>query len=117
MRAANQEIPLPVLAIKMDFMSDGSTFEAYLESKKIDSEAFRKAESDLWHAWKSEFELMHANSFTIQKLNLINPIRRKYHLQTPQEPKATNVPELPKAPAPAPSAPRPGRPVIKPKMS
>lgn len=99
-------------------MPDGPTFEAYLASKKIDSEAFRKAEPDLWNAWKSEFDQMHANSFTVQKLNLINPMRRKYHLQTPEEPKSTKSAETPKAPegTPAPAAPRPGRPVIKPKI-
>jgi hypothetical protein len=32
-------------------------------------------------AWKVDFEQTHANSFTMQKLNLINPIRRKYQLQ------------------------------------
>lgn len=95
-------------------MSDGPTFEAYLGSKKIDSEAFRKAEPDLWKAWKREFEQMHANSFTVQKLNLINPIRRKYLLAAPEGPQHAN-PESPKPPAPA--VPRPGRPVIKPKIS
>ena len=101
-------------------MSDRPAFEAYLGSKKIDSEAFRKAEPDLWNAWKSEFDQMHANSFTVQKLNLINPIRRKYLLAAPEAPKPNNTSEPPKPPAAAPSAPsvpRPGRPVIKPKVS
>src|SRR5687768_3513436 len=99
-------------------MSDGPTFEAYLGSKKIDSEAFRKAEPDLWKAWKGEFEQMHANSFTVQKLNLINPIRRKYHLSIPEESRPTKTsgpPKPPAAPPSAPAVPRPGRPVIKPK--
>lgn len=98
-------------------MSDGPSFAAYLGSKKIDSDAFRKAEPDLWNAWKSEFEKMHANSFTVQKLNLINPIRRKYHLATPEEPKSPTTPQTPKPPSAAPAAPRPGRPVIKPKIN
>ena len=32
----------------------------------------------LWKTWSTEFESMHPNSFTAQKLYLINPIRRKY---------------------------------------
>lgn len=96
-------------------MSDGPTFEAYLGSKKIDSEAFRKAEPQMWSVWKSEFEQMHANSFTVQKLNLINLVRRKYHQITPEEPKKA-VPD-PASPVTAgsPVAPRPGKPVIRPK--
>jgi hypothetical protein len=53
-------------------------FEAYLSSKKIDSAAFKKAEPVLWDSWRKEFEQVHPNSFTAQKLYLINPIRRKY---------------------------------------
>ncbi|AYB31212.1 hypothetical protein [Chryseolinea soli] len=56
-------------------------FEAYLTSKKIDSAAFQRAEPVLWGQWQTQFEQMHPNSFTIQKLNLINPIRRKYQLK------------------------------------
>jgi hypothetical protein len=92
-------------------MSDGPTFEQYLISKRIDSGRFRNAEPELWESWKREFEQMHPNSFTVQKLNLINPIRRKYHLEVIPE-------EKPKAePAAKPAQPvvRPGRPVIKPK--
>jgi hypothetical protein len=55
-------------------------FESWLTSKKIDAEAFRKAENGLFKQWESEFDQMHPNSFTVQKLNLINPLRRKYHL-------------------------------------
>jgi hypothetical protein len=58
-------------------------FETYLISKKIDSVAFRQAEPDLWSTWNREFEQMHPDSFTMQKLNLINPIRRKYTLRAP----------------------------------
>jgi hypothetical protein len=56
-------------------------FEDYLISKKIDSHAFHGAEPSLWENWKVEFEQMHPNSFTAQKLYLINPIRRKYSLK------------------------------------
>jgi len=56
-------------------------FQEYLISKKIDSAAFRLAEPALWESWKTEFEQMHPNSFTAQKLYLINPIRLKYILK------------------------------------
>ncbi|MBL7859418.1 MAG: hypothetical protein JNM57_17125 [Cyclobacteriaceae bacterium] len=56
-------------------------FEAYLITKKIDAQAFRAAETHVWEAWQSEFEQVHPNSFTAQKLYLINPIRRKYPLK------------------------------------
>ena len=59
-------------------------FEDYLISKKIDAAAFLSAEPQIWKVWKSEFEQVHPNSFTTQKLYLINPIRRKYPLK--QEP-------------------------------
>ena len=62
-------------------MSDGIGFEAYLASKKIDADAFLRAEAGVYHSWKKEFAEMHPNSFTLQKLNLINPIRRKYGLR------------------------------------
>ncbi|HEY8937910.1 MAG TPA: hypothetical protein VIM65_21960 [Cyclobacteriaceae bacterium] len=56
------------------------TFTDYLIRKKIDEEAFQKAEPALFENWKTEFEQMHPNSFTAQKLYLINPLRRKYTL-------------------------------------
>jgi len=101
--------------------------EAYLLSKKIDSAAFLKAEPELWKSWDLEFPQMHPNSFTVQKLNLINPIRRKYPLpMTPgkQEPptatsdQPTTPPALdPKTVSPAASNPKPSipKPVFKPK--
>jgi hypothetical protein len=87
-------------------------FEEYLISKKIDSKAFAEAESQLWSAWKSEFDQMHPNSFTVQKLNLINPIRRKYPLPLQENLSKQEVP----SPAPAnPVIPKPGKPMMKPK--
>jgi hypothetical protein len=56
-------------------------FDVYLVSKKIDSDAFKQAEKDLWLSWQVEFEQLHPNSFTAQKLYLINPVRRKYPLK------------------------------------
>lgn len=61
-------------------------FETYLQSKKIDSEAFRLAEPVLWETWKKEFEQVHPSSFTAQKLFLINPLRRIYHYKAPAAP-------------------------------
>ena len=61
------------------------SFEEYLSSKKIDSAQFSKQESALFHEWKNSFEQLHANSFTAQKLFLINFIRRKF-------PKVNNTP-------------------------
>jgi hypothetical protein len=101
--------------------------EAYLLSKKIDSAAFLKAEPELWKLWSTEFESMHPNSFTAQKLYLINPIRRKYplksepiridegtKLETPEKPLATNIPPE-SSPAPVNPKPLVPRPVFKPK--
>jgi hypothetical protein len=56
------------------------TFSEYLVSKKIDSEKFRQADPAQWQAWAELFAQLHPNSFTAQKLYLINPIRRKYPL-------------------------------------
>jgi hypothetical protein len=91
-------------------MSEGPDFEEYLKAKKIDSAALRAAEPELWTSWKNEFEVVHPNSFTMQKLNLINAIRRKYLL-------ASLPPEDTKpAEPPTPAKPRPGKPVMRPKM-
>ena len=84
-------------------------FEDYLKAKKIDAAIFSQAEPEVFHQWNTEFALMHPNSFTMQKLNLINSIRRKYHIKEVP----TKEPET-KAAAPPPAA-TPGRPVIKPK--
>jgi hypothetical protein len=65
------------------------TFEEYLVSKKIDQGLFKDAEPKLFQEWKIEFEQVHPNSFTSQKLYLINPIRRKYILK--QEPKSEAI--------------------------
>jgi hypothetical protein len=92
------------------------TFEEYLIGKNIDSAAFKNAEEKIWMQWKEEFEQMHPNSFTVQKLNLINPIRRKYTLKVikPQGPSKIETdtsalnPQMPQKPPAA-------KPVFKPK--
>jgi hypothetical protein len=93
-------------------MSNGLDFEDYLNSKRIDSAAFRTAEPRLWEAWKKDFEQMHPASFTVQKLNLINVIRRKFLLPLKIEAKSTGEITRPD-PSSAPA--KPGRPVIKPR--
>ncbi len=93
-------------------MSNGLDFEDYLNSKRIDSATFRTAEPSLWEAWKKEFEQMHPASFTVQKLNLINVIRRKFLLPLKVEAKPTD--EITRPDPSSPQA-KPGRPVIKPR--
>ncbi|MCU0339919.1 MAG: hypothetical protein MUE30_08545 [Spirosomaceae bacterium] len=63
------------------------TFEAYLESKKIDTVAFRQHEPERFVEWQMLFQQLHPESFTAQKKFLINDTRRKYLLQqTPAQP-------------------------------
>jgi hypothetical protein len=61
------------------------TWEAYLESKKIDSTRFKTAEPERWQEWHDLFAEMSPASFTAQKLYLINSIRRKYLLTIREE--------------------------------
>jgi len=81
------------------------TFEEYLAGKRIDATAFRESEPARWGEFKVIFEQVHPNSFTQQKLYLINQLRRKYKLNS----------ELNTTEGEA-SAPKPARPVFKPKI-
>lgn len=90
-------------------------FEEYLISKKIDSHAFRKAEPALFKRWELEFEQMHPKSFTLQKLNLINPVRRKYTLK--EDISKEDIKPSEAIPASKPAMAKPGKPVIKPKIN
>lgn len=56
-------------------------FETYLRNKKIDPVVFQEKEPMLWHEFKTVYDQIHPDSFTAQKLFLINRIRRKYPLQ------------------------------------
>jgi hypothetical protein len=91
-------------------------FEAYLISKRIDSARFNSAEPALWQSWRTEFEQVHPNSFTVQKLYLINPIRRKYQLVVTDPPKSITPSVAKTSPAPAAKTvmkvPRPGIPKV-----
>lgn len=68
------------------------TFEEYLIGKKIDSQRFREQEPDVWGRWQQDFQQQHPESFTAQKLYLINPLRRKYHLKEVSPPAAKSSP-------------------------
>lgn len=76
-------------------------FQEYLYKKKIDSEKFRKADPDQWMAWKQIFDQVHPDSFTAQKLYLINPLRHLYPFTEEAAPIAEKE--------------RPKKPVMKPK--
>lgn len=54
------------------------TFEEYCQQKKINASAFKKADPEQFSNLKSLFEQIHPESFTAQKLFLINNIRRTY---------------------------------------
>ena len=76
-------------------------FADYLRSKKIDPEIFKEQALDQYTEWKTMFDQVHPNSFTQQKLFLVNQVRRKYHLkETPKQQKS--------------DAPKAARPKIKP---
>lgn len=56
-------------------------WDDYLGGKKIDAAAYRQAEPAQYRAFRELFCQMHPNSFTAQKLFLINGIRRAYPLE------------------------------------
>lgn len=66
-------------------------FVAYLTSKNIDSQKFKNTEEKLFSVWEHEFEQMHPNSFTSQKLFVLNDVRKKYQLHIGAKPKAPKV--------------------------
>lgn len=79
-----------------------SDFHDYLYKKKIDSEAFKKAEPVQWQVWKEIFDKVHPDSFTAQKLYLINPLRRQYPFVGEEQ--AIVAKERPKKPVMKPKA-------------
>lgn len=60
-------------------------FQEYLIGKKIDPKAFAQSEPGLYSEFDKIFAQMHPESFTAQKLFLINHIRRKYPFQAVEE--------------------------------
>jgi hypothetical protein len=53
-------------------------FEEYLSQKRIDIRSFSQNDPKRFGEFKYLFEQMHPNSFTAQKLFLINEVRRKF---------------------------------------
>lgn len=56
-------------------------FKTWLKLKKIDPKSFASAEMERFMELKKLFDQVHPNSFTAQKLFIINEIRRKYPFQ------------------------------------
>lgn len=73
-------------------MADVATFKDYLTGKKIDADQFKRSEHQLYIDLEKQFDQMHPNSFTDQKLFIINPLRRKYLLK--EEAKTTAKPKI-----------------------
>ncbi|MEQ6167864.1 MULTISPECIES: hypothetical protein [unclassified Ekhidna] len=62
-------------------------FKEYLKDKKIDPDKFKVGDPAQYDEFKQIFDQVHPNSFTQQKLFLINKIRRSYQLKEQQEAK------------------------------
>jgi hypothetical protein len=65
------------------------SFDEYLIKKKIDRAAFQKADPQRFEIWQNLFGKISEQSFTVQKLYLINAIRRKFplaHVEDPDKP-------------------------------
>ena len=77
-------------------------FSTYLKSKKIDEKAWQQSAPDQFQELKAVFDQVHPDSFTAQKLFLINPIRRAHPLKEEEV-------------AAKPVAKKAARPMIKPK--
>lgn len=60
-------------------------FEEYLKSKKIDPRKFASSDSEQYNRLKVFFDQVSPESFTQQKLFLINRTRRKYLLDAYEE--------------------------------
>ena len=64
-------------------------FDEYLEEKGIKADAFKRKEpTNYAHLAQAYLPCIHPRSFSIQKLFLLNALRRKYSLKTSS--KATN---------------------------
>ncbi len=79
-----------------------SEFEQYLVNKKIDPERFQASEVERFKEWELLFDQVHEKNFTMQKLNLINNIRRNYPYIEAVKADVTK--------------PKPTKPIIKPKI-
>ena len=56
------------------------SFSAYLLQKKINEETFSASEKAIFLDWKTLFDQVHPDSFTLQEKFHINTIRRKFPL-------------------------------------
>ena len=68
-------------------------FDDFLKGKKIDPEKFKLSENDRYSEWKRIYDEVHPESFTQQKLFLLNKIRRAYHFKENQEEKKPIAPK------------------------
>ncbi|WP_436515028.1 hypothetical protein [Ekhidna sp. To15] len=68
-------------------------FDEYLTSKKIDPKKYKTAEPDQYTEFQKVFDQVHPDSFTQQKLFLINNIRRTHKLEEQSEPKKAAAPK------------------------
>jgi hypothetical protein len=59
-------------------------FEEYLKRKKIDPVGFKRNEPQKYNEFQTIFSQVHPESFTAQKLFLINKIRRQYPFSEPE---------------------------------
>ena len=66
-------------------------FDDFLIGKKIDPEKFKFSENDRYREWKHLFDQVHPDSFTQQKLFLINKVRRAYTLKKASAEKKTTT--------------------------
>ncbi len=69
-------------------------FIEYLKSKKIDPIRFKDEHPDQYVEWFTVFNQVHPESFTQQKLFLINNLRRKYTLKVEEEDKKQPTPKM-----------------------
>ncbi|OEK05462.1 hypothetical protein [Roseivirga misakiensis] len=71
---------------------DEMNFESYLIKKKIDPKGFAQGEPERFREFEELFNQVHPDSFTAQKLFLINSTRRAFPLQEEEEVKVTKKP-------------------------
>ncbi|WP_421875189.1 hypothetical protein [Marinoscillum sp.] len=65
----------------------------YLISKKIDPDLMKSGDPERYKEFNKLFTQMHPDSFTSQKLFLINKLRRKYKLEKEPEEKVIKKPK------------------------
>ncbi|WP_421764222.1 hypothetical protein [Ekhidna sp.] len=68
-------------------------FDEYLAAKKINPAKFKEAEPLQYEEFNQIFSQVHPDSFTQQKLFLINKIRRNYKLLEEVDVKKTTPPK------------------------